>query len=95
MQSITVAELIDRLTQLEPRPLVERGVNRALAVLGWSDRHTLDAAEVIALGTKMAELAQQELAQSEKPADRAAAEELAPMVDALRDDLLPVLYPSA
>ena len=94
MRSITREELITRLTEIEPRSVVERGVDGAIASLGWDGREEFSAPEVIALGTRMAELAAIELAASDAPDDRRAAAEMRPLVEALRQDVLPVIGPN-
>jgi hypothetical protein len=91
MQSITKADLIERLTDFDARDAVVRQVERAARALGWADRTEFTAAEVIALGTRMAEDAQAEMAASADPAQRAKAAELAPFVDTMKQDILPDL----
>jgi hypothetical protein len=95
MQTITRETLIERLTELQPRELVEASVDRALLALGWQGRPEFNGLEVITIGTKMAENAHEQLADSADAADREAAEDLAPLVGAMRDDLLPMLSSEA
>lgn len=91
MLSITPTALIDKLTELEPREVVEPQVHQAIEAMGWQDKATLTGAEVIALGTMMAELARETLAASADPADRKAAAQLRPLVEGLASDVVPVL----
>jgi hypothetical protein len=91
MLSITRAALIEKLTELEPRDKVEPLVNRAIEAMGWEAKPELTGAEVITLGTMMAELAREELAASADPADRRAASEMKPIVEGLAHEVVPVL----
>jgi hypothetical protein len=91
MLSITREALIDKLTELEPRAVVEPQVDRAIEAMGWQDKPVLTATEVIALGTMMAELAREDLAASDDPADRRAASEMRPLVEGMASEVVPVL----
>jgi hypothetical protein len=91
MQSITREALIDKLTELEPREIVEPQVHRALEAMGWQDKDVLTATEVITLGTMMAELAREELAASADPADRRAAADMKPLVEGMANEVVPTL----
>jgi hypothetical protein len=91
MLSITRDALIDKLTELEPRAVVEPQVDRAIEAMGWQDKPVLTATEVIALGTMMAELAREDLASSDDPADRRAASEMKPLVEGMASEVVPVL----
>jgi hypothetical protein len=91
MQSITREALIDKLTELEPREIVEPQVDRALEAMGWQDKGVLTATEVITLGTMMAELAREELANSADPDDRRAAADMKPLVEGMSNEVVPTL----
>ena len=91
MLSITPAALIDKLTELEPREVVEPQVNAAIEVMGWQDKAVLSATEVIALGTMMAELARETLSASDDPAHRKAAAEMKPLIEGMATEVVPVL----
>lgn len=91
MPSITKADLIERLCDFDEREAVIRQVERAARALGWGDRTEFTGAEVIALGTRMAEDAQSEMAASADAAQRTKAAELAPFVDTMKQDILPEL----
>lgn len=91
MRTITREALIERLTELEPRERVEPAVDGAIEALGWQDKPVFTAAEVIGLGTIMAEMARQTLAASAEESDRRAAGQMRPLIEGLRDDVLPVL----
>lgn len=91
MRSITREALIDRLTELEPRSTVEPAVDQAIEALGWQDKTEMTALEVIALGTVMAEQARVTLAASDDPSHRQAAADMKPLVNSMREDVLPIL----
>ena len=91
MLSITREALIDKLTELEPREVVEPQVNAAIEVMGWQDKAVLTATEVITLGTMMAELARETLADSANPADRKAAADMKPLVTGMANEVVPLL----
>ena len=67
MQSITREALIEKLTELEPREVVEPQVNRAIEAMGWEDKAVLTATEVITLGRTLRKRAGDVLAYFDRP----------------------------
>lgn len=94
MATITKTDLIERISQISPSgdaDAIARSVEAAIAQLGWSGRDVFDGADVIAIGTRMAEATQAELAASANPTDQAQAEAMTPYLETMRQDVLPHL----
>lgn len=92
MATLTRDEIISHLApSIGGKDKAEYQVFKALQKLGWHTKKRFSGEEIISLGTAIAEDAQAQLQASGTPEDLALAADVAPMVAALREDILPVL----
>lgn len=92
MSTLTRDEIINHLApNVGGKDKAEYQVFKALQRLGWHTKKRFTGEEIISLGTAIAEDAQAQLQASGQAEDQALAAQVAPMVAALREDILPVL----
>ena len=92
MSTLTRDEIINHLApSVGGKDKAEYQVFKALQKLGWHTKKRFSGEEIISLGTAIAEDAQAQLKASGLAEDQALAEDVAPMIASLREDILPAL----